>query len=219
MPNIAAWLARYGNAATMSFEELMTYRVRIHAMYYKIARDHSLSYHALDSELRELETRGVGEDELSKVERRIEECHGERERAAVICVTLAGMSLEAFFYDYGARALGDCFVDEHLDKLDLRAKFLIYPRLICGRSPDKSEHAYSSLSSLVRLRNDLVHFKSRPFKLEEIHKASKFHNDLSERLRAGVDNAVKCVTLVMEELDRLQPGKSFRLEMELLVDA
>lgn len=203
----------------MSFEALMTHRVSIHAMYYKIARDHSTIYRALDSELKKLETDGVTEDELDHVHRRIEQCYEERERAAVICVTFAGMSLEAFFYDYGASALGDEFVEEHLDKLDLKTKFIVYPRLICGKSPAKGEHAYSSLSTLVRLRNDLVHFKSRPFKLAEPHKASQFHTQLNERLKTGVNNAVECVTLVMEELDRLQPGQFFRQRMEWSVGA
>jgi hypothetical protein len=199
---------------------LQTHRVSIHAMYYKIARDSSARYKAIDSELKELETRGVAEEALDALNRRIEECYEEREQAAVISVTFAGMSLEAFFYDYAAEALGDNFVRQHLDKLDLKSKFTVYPRLICGKSPGKGDLAFSHLDALVSLRNELVHFKSRPFKLAEIHKASEFHTELNERLKAGVENAVKCVAVVMEELDRLHgPGALFRLRMEWSVGA
>lgn len=186
----------------MSFDALRTHRVSIHAMYYTIAKYHAERYHELDHELTDLQSRGIAEEELEQVSRRIESCYEERERAAVISITFAGMSLEAFFYDYAAEVLGDKFVQQHLDRLDLKSKFLVYPRLVCGQSPEKSHDAYSSLTSLVSLRNDLVHFKSQGFPLEQIYKASEFHEQLNQRLKSGVDTAVSCVMLVMAELDR-----------------
>jgi hypothetical protein len=193
----------------MSFEALRTHRVSIHAMYYAIAKHHAQRYHELDRELNELQTRGIAEEELGKASREINDCYEERERGAVISITFAGMSLEAFFYDYAAEALGDSFVRQHLDRLDLKSKFLVYPRLVCGQSPEKDHHAYSSLDSLVSLRNELVHFKSQGFPLEQIHKASEFHEQLNQRPNTGVDNAVRCVMSVMAELDRLHGKDSF----------
>jgi hypothetical protein len=113
------------------------------------------------------------------------------------------MTLEAFFYDYGADYLGDDFVIERLDKLDLPSKFLEYPSLICGKSPDKSRAAYGSLKSLVKLRNALVHFKSKPFTLERMDEASDFHDELTGRLHMSVDIAIKAVRLVLTELGAL----------------
>ncbi len=196
-----------------------THRVSVHAMYYRIARDKAKQYRSFDTELTDLQTRGVAEEELSEIARRMECCYEEREQSAVISITFAGMSLEAFFYDYAAERLGDEFVVRHLDKLDLKSKFLIYPRLVCGQTPDKSKSAYSSLRSLVSLRNDLVHFKSQPFRVDELHKAADFHADLNERLKVGVDNAVNCVMLVMDELDRLHGGGShFRSKMQWFIE-
>jgi hypothetical protein len=195
-------------------DKFFMHRISIHTMYYKIARDHASRYGELDSEMSELQTRGVAEEELDKVSRRIEACYEERERAAVVSITFAGMTVEAFFYDYAAETLGDNLVKHHLDKLDLKSKFIVYPRLVCGKSPEKGTHAYASLERLQSLRNTLVHFKSRGFRIDEINKASEFHTKLNEKIKDGVDNAVKSVMLVMEELDRLHGNSFFRIRME-----
>ena len=183
-------------------------------MYYQIARDNAARYHERDTEYHWLEFGPASEEELSAMSARLEECYREREQSAVIAVTFAGMALEAFFYDYAAQQLGDALVKDHLDKLDLKSKFLIYPHLICGQKPDKSGLAYQSLGRLVKLRNDLVHFKSKSFPIEEINRASDFHDTLNERLKNGVADAVSCIMHVMEELDRLHgSGSGFGVRM------
>jgi hypothetical protein len=63
-------------------------------------------------------------------------------RSAVIVITFAEMCSEAFFYNYAANALGHKFVEDHLDKLDLCSKLLIHPRLVCGKSVEKSSHVF-----------------------------------------------------------------------------
>jgi hypothetical protein len=198
----------------MALKTPSTHRVSIHVMYYKIARGAAVRYHERDAEYAALETGPVGEEELSEYSRRMEECYAEREQSAVVAITFSGMTLEAFFYDYAAEELGDAFVKEHLDKLDLKAKFLIYPRLVCGRSTDKSKAVYESLGRLVKLRNELVHFKSKPFPVHELDKVSDFHTTLNLRLKAGVDDAVDTVMQVMTELDVLHgSGAGFALRM------
>lgn len=183
-------------------------------MYYQIARERAERYHQRDAEYAALEAGPVDDEELSEFSRRMEECYEEREQSAVVAITFSGMALEAFFYDYGAEELADAFVQEHLDKLDLKSKFLILPRLICGKSPDKSKPVYQSLGRLVRLRNDLVHFKSKPFQVHELDKASDFHSTLNQRLKSGVDDAVNCVMQVMTELDLIHgSGAGFALRM------
>jgi hypothetical protein len=177
-------------------------------MYYNIACEQAKLYHEREAERCRLELGPVGEEELSVYAHRLEQCYREREQCAVIAITFAGMALEAFFYDYAAESLGDRFVHEHLDKLDLKSTFLVYPRLIRGQSPDKSLAAYESLTALVRLRNDLVHFKSKGFKVDEVHKASDVHDELNERRRSGVDQAVQAVVLVLTELGALHGNKS-----------
>ncbi len=188
-------------------------------MYYKIAVDHSDKYKALDRELKNLATYTVAEDEIEKTSDKILSCYEDREKAAIILITFSGMSLEAFFYDYAAMALGDGYVKEHLDKLNLTSKFVLYPKLVCGKAPDKEKEAYNSVHKLKILRNELVHFKSKAFQLNELNKASDYHSELNDKLKSGVINAVKCVSLVMQELDVLHAdGSNFNLRMQWSIE-
>jgi hypothetical protein len=84
------------------------------------------------------------------------------------------------------------------------SKYLEYPRRVCGKSPDTSAAAYLSLARLVTLRNQLVHFTSRPFNINELDKASDFHSELNAHLRAGVDDAIETVDLVLTEIGTLE---------------
>ncbi len=180
--SLRAHLGHVMNQPSIFDPNLWTHRISVHAMYFKIATEQARRYHERDVEHARLETDMVNAEELADIPQRLEQCYEDREQSAVVAITFASMGLEAFFYDYAAERLGDTFVAQHLDKLDLPSKFLVYPRLICGKSPDKSASAYGSLKKLVRLRNDLVHFKSQPFKVEELDQASDFHDRLNERL-------------------------------------
>jgi hypothetical protein len=191
-----------------------THRISVHAMYYKIACEQAKRYHERDAEHSKLQMDMASAEELGDIPQRMEQCYEDREQSAVIAITFAGMALEAFLYDYVAERLGDAFVTKHLDRLDLPSKFLVYPRMICGKAPDKSAAAYGSLKKLVRLRNDLVHFKSQPFGLEELDKASAFHDELNQKLKLGVDQAIQAVQLVLTELGALHGlGSLFTLRM------
>ena len=189
--------------------DISTHRVIIHAMYYKIASENHAAYKKRDEDIREATTRDVPEEELSGNQAHIDLCYQERERAAVVAITFSGMALEAFFYDYAAAALTDSYVKSHLDKLDLKSKYLVYPKLVCGKQPDKGGTIYASLKRLVSLRNDLVHFKSEAFEINELHKASAFHDELADRLKVGVTESLECVIGVMRELDRLHEGATY----------
>lgn len=191
----------------MSIEDLMTHRVSIYALYFKIAFDMRARFQVLADEYNSLEKQPISTEDLETVKSRMEQCYSEKQQCAVIGVTFAGMALEAFFYDYAAEKLGDGIVKKHLDKLDLKSKFLIYARLVCGRSPDESGTAYRAMTALVALRNYLVHFKSKQFSTTQLDKASGFHSDLDARLESGIVDAVDCVFKVMAELDQLHGGE------------
>jgi hypothetical protein len=180
-----------------------THRIGVHAMYYKIACDQAKTYQEREVEFSRLEHELGSTDDLSETARQMEQCYEQREQAAIIAITFSAMSLEAFLYDYAAQSIGDQFVQDHLDKLDLKSKFLLFPRLVCGKMPTKSSSAYEGLRKLISLRNELVHFKSRSFPLVDLNKVADFHDDLKERLRLGVDAAVRSVVLVLTELGNL----------------
>ncbi len=203
------------NINKMSFKELENHRISIYAMYFKTAYDMRKQYLSLAEEDVLLRTRAiVTGDELLPISDRMYQCYLEQQQCAAIEITFSGMALEAFFYDYAADALGDSFVKKHLDKLDLKSKFLIYPSLVCGHAPDQSTDTHASLVSLVKLRNDLVQFKSKQFHCTQLDKASDHYTELDELLKSGVMGAIDCVDKVMNELDALhEHKKSFRNRM------
>jgi hypothetical protein len=181
-----------------------THRISVHAVYYKIACEQAERYHACETERAAMEASMEGWEEISEAARRLEHSYEQREQSAIIAITFSAMTIEAFLYDYAADRLGDGYVRKQLDRLNLMSKYLEYPRRVCGKSPDTSAAAYLSLARLVTLRNQLVHFKSRPFNINELDKASDFHSELNAHLRAGVDDAIETVDLVLTESGTLE---------------
>ncbi len=138
---------------------LEKFRINIHRHYYRICVAQRQTYEVLDAQMTTLTHEAISEDEIESNLEKQQECYELREQAAVIVITFSGMCLEAFFYDYAATHLGDTYAKEHLDKLDLKSKLLIIPRLVCGKEIDKSAHVYQKVQQLVTDRNYLVHFK------------------------------------------------------------
>ena len=179
------------------------HRVSLHRHYYRICFAQHRLYGELDATLTESSTAPVGEDEFAANLGKQERDYEMREQAAVIGITFAAMCLEAFFYDYAATELGDTFAEEHLDKLDLPSKLIVIPRLVCCKGIKKSSDVYEKVKRLSKDRNYLVHFKSKPFDLRHLDKASEFHDELNDRFRSALENGVDAVRKVMKALDEL----------------
>lgn len=71
------------------------------------------------------------------------------------------MALEAAAFEFATLQLGERLAKTYLDKLDVVGKWLIIPRLVCGRSLNVDGPAINGLIGLVRARNALVHHKSK----------------------------------------------------------
>lgn len=88
----------------------------------------------------------------------------QRDRMALATIVFAAMLVEAFINDYAAIALGQDFFDQYIDKMDLKAKWAVVPRLVSGRAlasvENPGEGAINRLNQLIRARNFLVHYKS-----------------------------------------------------------
>jgi len=187
-------------------------RVGMQALHFTVALRHADDYVRLALEFDQIEKAMWDGDNSTASQLRAVECYSQRNQAGIIAVTFSGMTVEAFLYDFAAEKLGDKFVQTYLDKLEPKAKFLVYPQLVCGKQPDKSRQPFAALSNLVTFRNELVHFKSKFFDAHNIFKASDFHDEISDRMKQGVPDAIDCVWLVVDELDSLQGRASRHLE-------
>ena len=80
--------------------------------------------------------------------------------SAIKTIVFSAMATEAAIFDLGAIHLGDSYARQNLDRLDLVAKWIIVPKLICGTSLDTNGPGIQTLRELVKARNALVHHKS-----------------------------------------------------------
>ncbi len=74
--------------------------------------------------------------------------------------------IEGFIYDYAARNLGDKYSKEHIDRIDVVSKWIIVPKLVSGKEIDRSRHSFEILQKIIKLRNEVIHFKSKAFDIK-----------------------------------------------------
>jgi hypothetical protein len=117
---------------------------------------------------------------------------------ALIVIVFSAFTLEAYINHYGINRLSRNYFASYLDKLDLLAKWVVFPRVVTGKEIDPGSRPMQDLSWLVALRNRLAHFKSKTMAVEEI-KESDFlwHEDAERAVRT-----VKRVVSLLKRIDR-----------------
>jgi hypothetical protein len=116
-------------------------------------------------------------------------------------VVFSGMACEAAIYNLAAIQLGDEYASNYLDKLDLVAKWVVVPSLICGQALKEEGPAINSLRTLTRTRNALVHHKSLPLYPPE--EASRRARKQLEKIVKNTGVAFQAVVLLSLELNRV----------------
>jgi mevalonate kinase len=143
------------------------------------------------------------------------------------------MCLESFIYDYAAHNLSDIYVKKYLDKLGLKSKWLIIPRLVTGKDFPTDSKAFQGLQKLIEERNKLVHYKSRPEpsdeefdklvqklknKSETWQKLIKERNELvnhKSQLKKSDEDRLK---KVMNKINKMQDSKHIVSPYETVVE-
>jgi hypothetical protein len=83
--------------------------------------------------------------------------------AGLQTIVFSAMCFEAAIFDFASIYLGDDYVKENLDKLDLLSKWVVVLRFVSGIELRKDEAPYGLLKNLIQARNKLVHAKSESF--------------------------------------------------------
>jgi hypothetical protein len=79
-----------------------------------------------------------------------------------------------------------------LERLDIREKLVLFPLLTLGKTLDRGRQPYQDMAVLVRLRNDLVHYKMRTqtpgylTRLRELGVAQEPDLEFSDPARHGI---------------------------------
>ncbi len=122
-------------------------------------------------------------------------------------IIFGAMCLEAFIYDYAAHNFSDTYVKKYLDKLDLKAKLVVIPKLVTGEHFPTDSQAFQGLQNLIEERNKLVHHKSQPGKtdeeFEELIKQLLEKKIDKEQQNRHISSPYETVVEVLTELKRL----------------
>ncbi|CAN5556359.1 hypothetical protein BH10PLA2_BH10PLA2_25420 [soil metagenome] len=132
----------------------------------------------------------------------------EATQSATIATVFAGLAAEAYINHLAIEKL-DTFRLEGLDKLTTEMKWVIVPKLIYRKGIEPSSHVVEGLKRLAKLRNQLVHFKSKPLRMP------LNPTRLEARVR-DAEGAVKGVSEAIKALHRIDPKfEKYRVELLL----
>jgi hypothetical protein len=130
---------------------------------------------------------------------------------AAAVIVFAAFYLEGRFYRYGAKHLSASYYEKYLDKLDLKAKYVIIPQLVTGKKMDTSSETFYMLSETVEARNRLAHPKligNKKSKEEDMNKEKGEFNALTKSAHL----AYKTLEAISIEFDKLNnDGKNQKI--------
>lgn len=161
--------------------------------FYSIAYRH---YHQIEQLVAERGQRTVKNDEDVDF---VCEKNAAIQRSAMVTVIFSALTLEAFINHYGIERFSRSFFDNHLDNLNPVSKWLILPRLIVGQQLSTDGQSYESLIGLFRLRNKLVHYKTRKKRICDLTEDEDWVIERHAR------DAIQAVNNLVEELRSLDP--------------
>lgn len=137
---------------------------------------------------------------------KLEELEHIRDVAGLQAIVFSAMSLEAAIYDFASIYLGDEYVRDHLDRLDVISKWLVVLRFVTGVKLPKDEAPYAALKSLIVERNRLVHSKSSPFDLGNQTRQFAKTMKREKELEASIHNSFRALVLMSLYLEKVLDG-------------
>lgn len=133
-----------------------------------------------------------------------DESHARRHKceiAGIQTIVFAGMCFESAIYDYAALHLGDEYVRDYLDRIDLLSKWVVCLRLIADYEIATDRAPYASLKQLIKARNRLVHSKSEPARSDIVAQIERLRVE-GRKFVQDVDNAFRALVLMSAELEK-----------------
>lgn len=168
--------------------------------YFEICKNNFFSYIKLREDYKSIWERieyltnkyeEEGEEEYKKeIEHLLNEAadiKNQRDAAGHISIIFSAMCLEAIINHYAINRTSKTFFENYLDKLDVKTKWVIIPKLLSNVEFNRESQAFELLGKFVKLRNDLVHYKSRVIRFpanmtEQMEKDEKISIQMSEIL-------------------------------------
>ena len=173
--------------------------------YLKLAERYKSIWERIEHLSKKYEREGEEEDskELDIIINRAAEIKNNQDAAGHITIIFSAMCLEAIINHYAIIRTSKSYFDNYLDKLDVKAKWIIFPKLLANAEFNTDSKAYELLKKVITLRNELVHYKSRVIKYSQY--TSDGIEKSEQEFHFNVQNSIKAIFLVVEELKRIDP--------------
>lgn len=191
------------------------------SLFSKITLENAEKLHDFELQLQDI--RGKINLEKSDIERLALEhvamqVEDDVDKCAVTVIIFAIITLEAYIYDYSARYLSDSYARNYLDKLDIFSKWIVIPRLICGKEISGESKWHQQFKALIRQRNAIIHSKSSSFPTEADGRITfiKRQHDHSKQIVELAHQAVRLFETIATEIANIHPVEAPWVRIYLL---
>lgn len=149
------------------------------------------------------------------------ELRTKRFELGVQTIVFSAMTLESLINDYSSIKLGQAFFEKHVDKLNTISKFVVVLQMRSKNIFPKNGQAYECLDYLFKIRNKLVHPKSKPmpFKNGEINweMLEKMEESYLNDWRTTVDKCYSAILLCAETLHEINSEEDLFITFKSIV--
>ena len=120
---------------------------------------------------------------------------------AVKAIVFSALCVEASINNYAGIHLGDSYCENHLYSMDVISKWVVIPKLVCGKPIDKSGPAFGALKRLIKARNKLVHNKSQEFDPTSISDLGQYLEKRDKAFKDDFESSLRALYLMCMEMD------------------
>ena len=185
--------------------------------YFDISNNHFLEFLDYDEKLKntwlqidELDKNNESdydENNSKEIERLLNVAAGyrnDRDAAGHIAIIFSAMCLEAIINHYAISRSSKSYFENYLDKLEVKSKWIIFPKLFSDAEFNRDSQAFQLLDKVITLRNNLVHYKSHI--IEYTFAMSNNIKDEENKFVVNVKDSIKAMICVIDELKRIDPN-------------
>jgi len=173
------------------------FQINYYYKYYSIAKRHLLQIDDYIKEHQQI-TLKTKEDEHKQAEFN----QNKIERDAIVTIIFCALTLETFINSIAIANTSKSYFNSYLDKLNPISKFVVIPKLLTGREIDREGKAFELLKETFKMRDKLVHFKSRNWKTSDLISVEIIGEYNAKR-------AVQSVELILGEMKKFLPKMDF----------
>ncbi len=112
---------------------------------------------------------------------------------------------EAYINEYAARRISRSYAENYLDKLDLRSKWVVIPRIISGEGLPTDGAAFRLLKSHISVRNELMHHK--PMKEVDSSELLSVRDKRDEKVIDAARNSILLLCELAEAMKQIDPDE------------